>query len=383
MMEFVYNEKNDCCGCRACEQVCPTGAIAMISDSEGFLYPEIDREKCIDCKKCQRVCAFANGTEIENRIEPAVYSVKASDEIRSVSTSGGMFTLLSDVVLNQGGVVYGVAFDENFKPAHIRAQDAQMRNMCRGSKYSQSDVKNTFSDVKADLERGLQVMFTGTPCQCAALDKFLGKTDKTNLLNVDVVCHGTPSPKLFGEYIQFVKVVRGKDIASYYHRAKKAGGGSCAAIEYADGTVEKGSLLAESWNNVFYTLNALRPSCYNCKYTKTQRSSDITIADFWGIEDCDAQFDDGKGVSLVIVNTQKGAAAFDNISHQIVFNKRSMSEATPKNQNLVKPTRLPDTRDQFWTDYENGGIKTVIKTYGQYNTVRMLKNFVKKILGRK
>ena len=293
-----------------------------------------------------------------------------------------MFTLLSNEILKRGGVVYGVAFDNNFKPVHIRCDSVEKRDLCRGSKYVQSDTADSFKKIKEDLKRGVHVMFTGTPCQCAALDSYLANADRDKLIITDIVCHGTPSPKLFSEYIGFVEKVRGKKISKYHFRAKNPRGGTYETIGYTDGTKEIKSVLAEAWNNVFYTCNTLRPSCYNCKYTCFKRPSDITIADFWGIEMFEKGFDDGRGVSLVITSTKKGEELFKAVSGDAVITERTIEEAAAKNPNLSAPTECPQSRDGFWADYRAGGIEVILKKFGQYTTLKKFKRLIKKMLGK-
>ena len=382
----IFDDKKRCCGCTACMNICPKNAIEMIEDEEGFKYPRINKEKCIECGLCKKICAFQNGTEVDERIENAeVYAAKNKDDaVRMKSSSGGMFATISDYVLNNNGVIYGVAFDENFKAKHIRAENKSDRDKCLGSKYSQSELGDIFKLVKKDLENEKTVLFTGTPCQVAGLNKFLNKTDKQNLILVDIVCHGAPSPKLFKEYIECISKTRKKKIKNYYHRSKKNGWGHNEEIVFEGDKSEIGTRLADTWKRIFYTNLPLRPSCYNCVYTSNKRMSDITIADFWGIQDFENKIYDKKGISLVIVNTQKGKSLFNNINNDLYYENRKMEEATKKNPQLYKPVKISeDERMNFWKIYYNKGIRTIMSKYGGYNFIGRTKHLVKKILRKK
>lgn len=378
----IYKEKKECCGCTACMNICPKNAIEMVEDEEGFKYPIINKEKCIECGKCKKICAFQNGYQISQRLEPIkVYAAKNKlDDIRLKSSSGGMFVPISDYVLDNDGVVYGVAFDENFKATHIKAEKKEDRDKCIGSKYSQSDLNVIYKSVKKDLEEDKLVLFTGTPCQVAGLNKYLCNVKKEKLILVDIVCHGTPSPKLFREYIKYIECNRHKKIKQYNHKAKDFGWKHNEKITFEDGTEDVKSNLSQAWKYVFYSHFALRPACHNCKYTNCKRPSDITIADFWGIEKFAPEFTDSKGVSLVIVNTNKGKIVFEKIKENINFIERNIEEAKEKNPNLIRPSNMPENRKKFWQEYEKNGIKYILKKYGRYNLKCTIKDFLKRII---
>lgn len=379
----VYKNKKDCCGCTACMNICPKNAITMQEDEEGFLYPIIDSKKCINCGLCKKICAFQNETEIKDTLkEPKVYAAKNRDlEELKTSSSGGMFIEIAKKVINQDGIVYGVAFDQNFKAIHIRVDNDKDLEKCKGSKYSQSYMGNIYQDVKKDLEKGKLVLFTGTPCQVGGLNEYLKDINKENLILVDIVCHGTPSPKLFRQYIEFINKLKKKKVQNYYHRSKKEGWSRNEEVIYEDGKSEFKTRLSETWKNIFYSNLCLRPSCYNCKYTKVPRTSDITIADFWGIEKFDKAFYDKNGVSLLIINTEKGNRIFQKIQNDIVYSERKIEEAKEKNPQLYKSIQvLLEERDTFWKIYNKDGFKKIASLYGGYNFIGKIKHFVKKIL---
>lgn len=380
----LFENKNECCGCTACMNICPQKAIRMEKDEEGFLYPVVDKEKCIECGLCKKVCAFQKGYNVENRLEEVgVYATKnKSDEVRMHSASGGMFYAIAKYVLNKNGVVYGVVFDDWIHAIHVRTDSIDGIKKMMGSKYSQSELGEIYKEVKKDLKNEKLVLFTGTPCQVAGLNKFLQNIDKTNLILVDLVCHGTPSPYLFQDYIKFIEKNKKKKIIGYYHRSKKiAWQQHTENIVYEDGKEDYTSRLSQTWKRLFGTTLFFRPSCYSCKYTNTKRTGDITIGDFWGIEKYNKEFTDNKGVSLTLVNTIKGQKVFDEISKDLIINNRKIEEAIVKNPQLKQPINIDiDERNKFWNDYKTKGFKYIASKYGGYNNIGKLKNLVKKII---
>lgn len=377
MFKLVENESL-CCGCTACKNVCPFGAISINPDEKGFSYPEIDGEKCVECGLCKKSCAFQNEIKVKN--VPTVYAAKASDSVREKSASGGAFTVLSDVVLNNGGVVYGVKFNDDLKAVHTRAEDEKERDLCKNSKYSQSDMEDIFLKIKKDVDDNKQVLFTGTPCQVDAVRNFVGENE--NLFLVDILCHGVLSPKLFSEYISFIEKKRHSRVAMYYHRPKDLGWGHYEKAVYENGREEIETSLMRIWKNVFYTDACLRPSCYECKYANTPRCSDITIADFWGIEGITPDFSDEKGVSLVLVNSQKGEKLFENAKEKLLLSDEKLEDAKVKNPNLYRPTKPQKDVLKFWEDYMKNGFSYIAKVYGGYNVKIRLKRFIKKLIKR-
>lgn len=379
----LYDKKNECCGCTACMNICQKHAIKMKSDEEGFLYPEIDKDKCIECGLCKKVCAFQNGYTTDNSLkEIEVYATKnKSDEVRKHSSSGGMFYSIAEYVLNNNGIVYGVVFDEDFHASHTRTDDMNGIEKMMGSKYSQSNLGKIYDEVKKDLQEEKIVLFTGTPCQVAGLNRFLYDVDKSNLILVDIICHGTPSPKLFHEYIEFLEKKRKRKIKNYYHRSKIKGWNHTEAILYVGDKLDYKSRISQTWKRIFYTDLALRPSCYSCKYTNINRPGDITIADFWGIQLYDKEFADDKGVSLTIINTSKGEKIFKEIKNNLEISERKIDEAINKNPQLKQPIHIDENnRKSFWNDYELKGFNYIAKKYGGYNNIGKLKNLVKIIV---
>ncbi|MEL1134484.1 Coenzyme F420 hydrogenase/dehydrogenase, beta subunit C-terminal domain [Desulfitobacterium sp. THU1] len=382
-MVTIFVKREDCCGCTACFSVCPKLAITMKPDQEGFLYPHIDYGLCVECGLCQKVCAFQNGYEtLDNFSEPEVYAIKhKTEEIRAVSTSGGMFTALTDEILAWGGVVYGVGYDDNMVVYHQRAEDADQRNTLRGSKYVQSEMRQTFSALKKDLRAGRRVLFTGTPCQVAGLRDYLYQSgaDISNLILCDIVCHGTPSPLIFAEYLKVCEAKRGKKIVNHFCRSKVEGWHAHVEMNvFSDGQEDYKSFLSQLYKKIFQSHIAYRPACHNCKYTNLRRPSDITIADFWGVDQTLPEVDDNKGVSLVLINSGKGKKIFEKICSRVLYIRSNAAACLQPN--LEKPTQPSPKRDEFWQNYKTYGFAYVIKKYFGYGVKGDIRRLISKIL---
>lgn len=375
---LLYETKEECCGCSACMNICPERAINMIADEEGFLYPEVRQESCIECDLCLQACAFYDGYKINNNYDqPLVYAVKhRNDEVRMNSSSGGMFTALSDYILSVNGIIYGAAFNEKFEVCHQKAVTVEDRNKFRGSKYVQSNLNRIFEDIKNELYSGKTVLFTGTPCQNAGLSVYLNGNYK-NLYLCDIICHGTPSPLIFKKYIKYCEKKAGSSLTEYYCRYK--GNGWHTHTEkavYANGKEDSISKLSQIYKDFFSSLLILRPACHTCKFCSFSRPSDITIGDFWGIEKCMPDFDDNMGVSLVLINSRKGLDLFQKISENIY--RRESNTKDCFQHNLYAPTPVSPNRPQFWRDYYDKGFRFVLNKYMGYGLTAKFKREIRK-----
>lgn len=365
----LLKDKGQCCGCRACEYVCPKSAITMKTDEHGFWYPEIDAEKCIDCGLCLKKCAFQSGYKTRMEFEPAYgYAARHKDmDTLMKSRSGGAFIAISDKVLSDGGVVYGVGYDEEegfFKVIHKRAENAEQRNEFRGSKYVQSDLNNVFLRIKQDLTEGRKVLFSGTGCQVGALYAFLGK-EYENLLTMDIVCHGVPSPKLWTDFLKMREKERNGKITAVDFRDKVRFGWKAHKESI---WVDNKRVSSRLYSKIFSMATAMRPSCFQCIYTNRNRVGDITIADFWGDEKAVPGFnEDNKGVSLVMLNTQKGLKIWERSSGDM-----DVIDCTGypfRHSNMKHPTKRPENYDEFWQDYESQGFDYIMKKYCNYDVL--------------
>lgn len=383
-MENVFETIQKCCGCAVCESVCPVKAISMTEDSEGFTYSRIDQELCIDCGACRAVCAFGFGQlKNSNDYEQKVYAVKhESHDVRMNSSSGGAFTALSDSILESGGVVYGACLTDDLNVQHKRADTASARDLLRGSKYVQSNMRQIVLAVRDDLEKGLKVLYSGTPCQVDGLRAYLcrSKVNQNNLVTVDFVCHGVPNQNMFNEFINYVEKKRKRKIDNYCFRPKNRGWGHTELAVYSDGTKEQGTALLDVYRTLFHSKYMLRPCCHHCRYASLARVSDVTIADFWGIEDFHPEFADSFGVSALLLNSSKGETLFMDAAVNLADKLCTLDEFAKKQRNVRAPSPLPPLRAQFWHDYYTKGFKYIAKRYGGYSFMKRLKRIARKIV---
>ncbi len=301
--------------------------------------------------------------------EPKVYAVKHKDaRIRAESRSGGIFTALSDEVLKENGVVYGCVLTDTFQAVHIRAEDVQTRNLMRGSKYIQSKLGDTYKNVEADLKTGRKVLFSGVSCQVAGLRGFLGK-EYPNLFCIDIVCHGVPSPEVWKEYLTWQEKKKSQKVAAADFRNKKDYGWreSIETLTMEDGT----KVDSRVFSTLFYSHNILRPCCFECPYKAIMHPGDITIGDYWGIEKAAPEFDDNKGVSLVLVNNDLGASAFEQVKMKLDFKSTLIEDCLQLP--LKAPCQRPESRDQFWTDFQTLDFSCVAKRYGGYGFMNVMR----------
>ena len=377
-------DKYSCCGCGACEASCPTNAIVISFDEEGFLYPSVERERCVDCGKCLSVCAFradkADPYPRHGGAGVACYAARHADEgVRASSRSGGAFTALSDAVLAKGGVVYGCAMDGILRARHVRAEDAEGRDAMRGSKYIESDMRGLLPLVADDLKAGREVLFSGTSCQVAGLRSFLGR-DYENLLCVDILCHGVPSPRLWADFVAHLEKKETGTCTKAVFRDKARFGwrAHMTTLQFgvADGKTVSAS--SEVHRRLFMGNNALRRSCYACPYKAVEHPGDVTIGDFWGIENVAPGLDDDKGVSLVMVNTPRGGRAFDACKPALRWEATSVESCMQPV--LERAAAEPKGRKKFWARYESWDFARIVKAYGTVKLAARVKGKIKRII---
>lgn len=347
MIDLEIKEKKDCMGCYACYNICPKNCITMESDSEGFWYPKMDYDKCIRCKMCIKVCPIINKVVVEN--EPLAYACYNKDEnIRTESSSGGIFTLVAEEIINNGGVVFGVGFDEAFNVVHSYVESNEELCRFRGSKYVQSRIGNTYKQVKYFLEQGREVLFTGTPCQIGGLKSFLGK-DYDNLFCMDNICHGVPSPKVWRKYIDYREKKSGSKIKKIDFRLKNQGWKDYSVSFLFENNTEYCKKYSKDlYMRAFLKDVCLRPSCYACEFKTLNRESDITLADFWGIQKILPDMDDDKGTSLIFVNSLKGQTMFEKIKDKIISKEVDINQAVYFNSAAIKSVKLNPNRENFF-----------------------------------
>ena len=347
---IVLKSKYDCCGCEACAQRCAHKAISMIRDEEGFLYPKIDKQICTECGLCEKVCPIINQSESKTPI--ATFAAKNKNEaIRLNSSSGGIFTLLATKIINNGGVVFGAKFDEQWNVVHDYAETIENLAEFRGSKYIQSQIGKCYKIAEIFLKNGREVLFSGTPCQIAGLKKFLIK-DYSNLICVDIICHGVPSPIVWQKY----KLQFGLNKNSSFSFRDKSN--SWKRYEVVVLNEEKEVIRETVGKNVYMKLFlsdlCLRPSCSNCPAKGGQSQSDLTIADFWGIQYIHPEFDDDKGYNLVLINSPKGLELFNSLDNCERI-KTDFNQAISYNPSYFKSVAEPKYRKYFFDNFDRFG----------------------------
>lgn len=294
------------------------------------------------------------------------YAVKNKDTaVRMNSRSGGIFTALSDAVLENGGVVFGAGLTKEFNAVHSAAKTKEERDLFRGSKYVQSDMNNCFEQTKNYLENGVSVLFSGTPCQIDGLNNYLNllNVNTDNLVTVDIVCHGVPSEKVWQSYLKWLENKYHSKVKSVDFRDKKTFGWAehIETIVLENGT----TVYSDVYKMMYYHHHILRPACYDCGYKSFERAADITIGDFWGIDNAVKGFNDNKGVSLVLINNEKGRVLFDSVKEKLIYEKCNIEDCVQ--QPLVAPFEMPQNRAEFWQDYESGDFTELAKKYGCYS----------------
>lgn len=341
-------DKLQCCGCSACAQRCPKQCISMQSDEEGFLYPKADGSVCIDCGLCEKVCPVINRND--EREPLAVYAAKNADEnVRMQSSSGGLFTLLAELTIGQGGVVFGARWDEEWNVRHDCVERKEDIAKLRSSKYLQSAIGESYRKAEMYLREGRQVMFTGTPCQIAGLKHFLRK-DYDNLLSVEVICHSVPSPGVWQQYLseKLQNIgVRKSEIQQISFRDKSTGWKTYSfVIKEKNGNEYRELSSKNAFMRGFLADLYTRPSCQACPAKHLKSGSDITLGDWWGIDSLMPEIDDDRGVSAVTVNTLKGSRALCDLNVQLY--SVSYDALVKYNSAIIRSASIAKNRNAFF-----------------------------------
>lgn len=350
---MIHLEKSDCCGCHACAQVCPKHCITMKPDEEGFLYPQVDETVCIHCNACEKVCPVLQKQlpEETKNAEPEAYAgINLDEKIRQQSSSGGIFTLLAEQTLHMGGIVFGAAMTKDQHSVHhIAVESAEQLAALRGSKYLQSEIGNTYLQVQKELQKGRKVLFSGTPCQVEGLYAFLHWEDP-NLLCVDIICHGVPSPLVWDRYLTEREACAGAPVKQAFFRNKQHGwkAYTIKLIFCNDVSYEK-VFTGDPFMKAFLQNICLRPSCYACHFKKLSRVSDITLADYWGIQDQYPEMDDDKGTSLVIVHSEKGKRCIELLGDKVRLKKVPVEQALRGNPSMLHSSEMHKQQKQFFS----------------------------------
>lgn len=357
--------KEQCTGCLSCFNICPKKAITISIDVEGFLRPNIEHDKCISCGLCEKACPILNEPQ-RDRVALKLYGAWNKDNnLLKNSSSGGIFTTIATQIINEGGLVFGAAYDEDFNVRHICVETHEELSKLRGSKYVQSTIGDTYREVLDALKKGRKVFFTGTPCQVAGLYGFLGKRHYDMLFTADFLCHGTPSSKVFQAYKEWLEAKHNSKMVAYNYRSKHWGwNGWCLQADFENGEVYYGKNNEDPYFQAFIREFVMRPCCYNCHYVGTKRFADITMGDFWGYKTQKGEEDNhNKGVSIVITNTRAGEQMFDIIQDKLFSYRRTVDDAKKINWTLYTAFAANEKRPEFWHDYEAKGWQYLVDSY--------------------
>lgn len=373
-------DKVDCCGCTACVGICPKHCIRMTEDTEGFLYPQVDKAMCIDCGLCEKICPILN-TRSLNSIPDSIIVQNKNEQIRRESTSGGFYSAIGEYVLKNDGCVFGAAYNSSLEVIYKGIEKIEDLHLFRGSKYVQSNPGNTFIEVKDRLKNGQLVCYSGTPCHIAGLKNFLRK-EYDNLITVDVVCRGVPSPLLFKKYLCYQQDKYHSEILNVKFRDKYYGydystmslGFENRKKKYHAG-VESDLML-----NFFFLNLCSRPSCYKCAFKTIARVSDFTISDCWNVRKFDNSMDNC-GTTHVFIHSEKGKAIFNVLKPGFRYGSTDLSNAIRLNGSMiVKPVPNNKKRDEFFKDLQLLSLDKMQEKYYPITIKRRIIKFIKPVL---
>ena len=351
----------ECTGCSTCSHVCPKNCISMVADKHGFLYPKKNSEICVGCGLCEKICPVLNSSQPKENAVINSYAAKSTDEnTRERSSSGGIFSVVAQNVIENNGVVYGAAFDEKFVVKHIGISSFDELDLIRRSKYVQSNLNNSFSAVKAHLDNGKIVLFTGTPCQVEGLLSYL-KKPYDNLITMDFVCHGVPAPNVWESYKTYLQKQYKSPITDINFRNKSSGWKNYSIrIEFENDSVYCNSSGNDPYMKAFLANMDLRESCYICKFKSTMHKSDITVADYWGIDKIKPELNDDKGLSLLLVNTKKGDSLLADTKNNLTLTKTDIEKVFPYNPCIIKPVPVHNFKQYFLRNYNKGKFEKLV-----------------------
>ncbi len=378
-------DKSMCSGCHACANICPVQCISMIYDEEGFLYPDVDFNKCINCGACKKVCHTLNNVTCDNL--PKVYACyNLDEEVRLSSSSGGMFALFAEHILDLGGVVFGAAFDENLEVKHFSVESKENLYKFRSSKYMQSVIGDSYINAKKILETGRPVLFTGTPCQIRGLHLYLGK-EYDSLYTQDMICHGVTSAKVWKKYLNYLEKINNTEVDTSFlpsFRFKTYGWLNYSVnIHFKNNKIYNQKHRNDPFVKLYLSNLLLRFSCYKCNCRGVNRVSDITLADFWGVDKLMSDMFDNKGTSLVFLNSEKARKLFDAVKTKCVFKETTVDVATKYNSSMyISPIR-PLKRKALSKKFANSDFEVLYSKTTQITIFEKIYNRLVRFLNSK
>ena len=374
-------DSENCCACMACLNVCPKNAIEFKPDNYGFLYPAVDKESCISCGKCLKACRFSKEELVAELPQKCFAAVNRDPSVLKKSSSGGVFGALADIVLEEGGFVFGAAFDEDLNVHHICAGSKEELDKLRGSKYVQSSADFSYSEVKDLLKDGKKVLFSGTPCQIDALKSVLDNTDTANLITVDLICHGTPNSLIFHRYLEYLEDKKGGKITRYAFRSKaRSWSAICSDFDCLRENSETQTIVLGRYDEFYVPEylngNLSRKECFSCKYASQNRVGDFTIGDFWGFRKGNITLEHKNGLSVFTTNTDKAVELLEKLKDKMELQETDYSVAVSGNEALRKPSTRGKRRERVLKLILAGNSK---KVYGEYRRRYYFKKAKKKI----
>lgn len=361
MIQIV--DKQNCCGCYACYNICPPKCIHMQADVDGFWYPVVEIDECTECGLCEQICPILKEKSADN-YQPLAYAcINNNEAIRLESSSGGLFSLIAEQVIEDGGVVFGASFNKELEVEHSFVETKEELGKLRGSKYVQSRIGETYKKAKEILDLGRKVLFTGTPCQIGGLKSYLGKS-YSNLLCVDIVCHGVPSPLVWKKYVDYRQEKAGSAVQRISFRRKDDGWKRFSvSFLFKNNTEYRETMDKDLFMRAFLKDVCLRPSCYACGFKTIHRQSDITLADFWGIQNILPDMDDDKGTSLIFVNSKAGQAIIEQIVDKMQYKEVDIVEAVRYNPAAIKSAVANPHREKFFEELDKLTFDELVKKY--------------------
>lgn len=372
--KYIFNENQEknffsicdqmqCTGCSACAALCPKKCITMERNEEGFLVPIVNYDVCINCGMCRNNCPVANKPADDNKAPQAYAVINKDEKTRLSSSSGGVFSLIAQEIISRGGVVFGAAFDEKFNVQHIAIETIEEIEKLQGSKYVQSNVENVYEQVRDYLENGRWVLFSGTPCQISGLKAFLRK-EYENLITQDFICHGVPSPLVWEKYVEYREKIAGAKSSKISFRAKDEGWKRYSVSFLFENDTEYRKVLTDDYYmQGFLGHLYLRNSCHDCSFKQMHRESDLTLADFWGIEKVLPEMNDDKGTSLILVHSIKGKELLDEIKENMISQKVAFEDSIKENRSYLISCQSSLFRKQFFSSIHKKRIDKLINKY--------------------
>jgi len=379
MKKTEITQSSYCCGCSACAEICPKKCIELVTDNEGFWYPNIDKSKCSACHLCEKVCPVINVPKVADKTPKAFAAYARDEKVRIESSSGGLFTILAEEIIKLGGTVFGAVFDDDFKVCHIGIETIEDLKKIRGSKYLQSRTFGTYLEVEKLLKENKLVLYSGTGCQIAGLINFLRK-QYDNLFTIDVLCHGVPSIKVWEKYLLWQEKMAFSKVRHVSFRNKVSGWKLYTVnLLFNNSTKYEKKYYDDHYMKLFLSNICLRPSCHNCKFKSLSRCSDITLGDFWGIENIAPDMDDNKGTSIVLVHSNKGEELLNKVKHLLKIREVDANQALPSTMDSRKSVKAHKNRDKLFAMLNDNSIDKLVKLVEKPKYVILIKKVNRKL----